>query len=735
MRILLVLLGSLLGFAAVHLLHLGEQYGLPWLMIAVATLASLYGLGWGLLVAASAFALDRFLGGAGHPDWSVLLLLVTILVADLIGKDLRRTYRHQREATTQLALLVAALEELSGFTSQEAILRALPGLLGRYGEGHVGVWQLQPGGLCPVSVEGLGSHPPSWIPDSGVMGRCAREKRVVYVANVRQDPTYIAAPQSDILSELALPLLERGQVVAVLNLERNRRFSQRELEGFGHFAQAVSAQLTQLSERSEIQLLNQLSASLDSATTPQGVAERALALLVEALGMDQGWLWMQQGSRMVALASYGGGTEVSEIPYGQGLVWEVYRTGRPAYAENYSESPQAIPEFRQAFGGVVAHPVLLPNQERPRVVLSLQQRFPRHWRESEQDLLAAACRTVGLALEGALAAQQRDVLIALSREAAEAAVEVVYSKILEAAVQLVPGAEAGSLLVREGAEFRFKALLGFDPSLKDLTFSEVEQFHWYAGSAQDWHQGEPRILSSAHADFRQFSSENILEPGRVDEIAANLALPVVYRGEVLAILYLDNLCDPAAFGEDSLAVARFFAAPIAALLHEVRYRGLLEWAAATDALTGLPNRRAFDARLEEELGRACRYGYPLSLLVMDLRGFKRINDCLGHARGDEALVRVAEALGRSKRDGDTLFRWGGDEFAALLSHTDLAGAIAVARRYAEVIENLHIESLAIGVNIGAATYPTDAEDHDALLRRADQRMYQAKSCGIPVIDP
>jgi diguanylate cyclase (GGDEF)-like protein len=734
MRILLVLLGSSVGFAAVQLLHLGGTYGLPWLMVAVATLASLYGLGWGLLAAAGAFALQSFLGATVHPGWSVLMLLVTVGIADLIGKDLRRAYRRQQEAAAQLSLLVAVLEELSELGSQAAILRALPGLLGRYGEGHVSVWQPQPGGMGLVSAVGLDQGVPTLL-ESGVVARCAREGQPLHLPDVHQDPGYIAVPHSDILSELALPLLERGQVVAVLNLERGRRFSPRELEGFIHFARAVSAQLTQLSERSEIQFLNQLSASLDSATTPQGVAERALALLVEALGMEQGWLWMQQGTRMVALASYGGETEMSEITYGQGLVWEVYRTGRPVYTENYGESPQAIPEFRQTFGGVVAHPVPLPNQERPRVVLSLQQKSPRLWREAEQDLLAAACRTLGLALDGVLAAQQRDTLIALSREAAEAPVEAVYSQILGAAVRLVPGAEAGSLLVREGAEFRFKALLGFDPSLKDLTFSEAEQFHWYAGSAQNWHRGEPRILSSAGTDLKQFSSENILEPGRVDEIAANLALPVVYRGEVLAILYLDNLCDPAAFGEDSLVVARFFAAPIAALLHEVRYRGLLERAAATDALTGLLNRRAFDAQLEEELGRAQRYGHPLSLLVMDLRGFKGINDRLGHAKGDEALVRVAEALGRSKRDGDLLFRWGGDEFAALLSHTDLAGATAAAQRYAAAIENICIEGLALGVNIGAAAYPTDAEDHDALLRRADQRMYQAKSCGIPVIDP
>lgn len=734
MRTLFILLGALVGLAGTYLVHLGDRYGLPWLMIAVATLASLYGLGWGLLSAAAAWGLDWLLNPNGHLGFAAAILLISVLIADLIGKDLRRTYRRQQEVTTQLALLVAALEELSSFHGREAILRVLPELLGRYGEGHVSVWQPQPEGLKLLSAVGLDARTPTLLPDSGVVGRCALEGRLCYLPDVRQDPTYIAAPQSGIRSELALPLKERGQVVAVLNLERSYPFNKRELEGLERFARAVSLQLSQLSERAELQFLNQLSASLDSTSTLSGVAERALTLLAQALGMDQGWLWMQQGSRMVAVAGFGGMDEVEEIPYGQGLVWQVYATGRPIYAQNYRDIPQALPRFRGAIGGVVVHPVPLPNQERPRIVLSLYQDSPRRWRESEQDLLAAACRTLGLALEGVLAAQQRDVLIALSREAAEAQAETVYENLLQAAVRMVPGAEAGSLLAREGSRFRFKALLGYDASLKALSFSETEQLRWYSGALQDWQRGEPRILSTNHTDLKQLSGEGLGEAGRVKEIAANLALPVVYRGEVLAILYLDNLHDPAAFAEDSLHVARFFSAPIAALLHEVRYRGLLEQAAATDPLTGLSNRRAFDQRLEEELKRAQRYGQPVSLLVMDLSGFKQINDRLGHAKGDEALVQVAQVLRASKRDGDTLFRWGGDEFAALLPHTNPAGAVIAAQRYAEAIHNICVEGLALAVNIGVAAYPDDADDPEALLRQADERMYRAKRCGVSVLE-
>lgn len=744
MRTGLILLGSLLGFGAVHLFHLGGPYGLPWLMIALATLASAYGLRWGLPAAAMTLALDTLIEPTRNPFWSALLLLLSVLIADLVGRDLRRTYRRQKEASAQLALLVAALEGLSNLSGRKDILEALPELLGKHGEGHVSVWQLEPGGLRLVASAGSDSAGQDWQMHEKVIERCAKEGQPIHILDVTEQPGYAPAPGFQALSELALPLLERGQVVAVLNLERSQRFGKRELEGFEHFAKAASVQLTQLSERRELQFLGQFSASLDSANTPQGVAERALALLVEALEMSRGAVWIQQGARMNVLTASGKleGPETEllrqGVPFGPGLIWEVYRTGRPLYTQDYSQDSHAIRKYSEGRGGSVMHPILIGTQPRPRIVLSLGQDRPRLWREAEKDMLAAACRTLGLALEGVLAAQQRDILIGLSREAAESQTEAVYQKILEAAVRLVPGAEAGSLLVRGESNFHFEALLGFDESLKEQMFSEAEQFHWYAGTAGNWHGGEPRILSSAGANIQSLSKgtwdERLQEAGRVDEIKANLALPVVYRGQVLAILYLDNLQDPNAFGEDSLGTARFFAAPIAALLHEVRYRALLEQAALTDALTHLPNRRAFDLRLGEELERAHRYGHSLSLLVMDLRGFKRVNDALGHAKGDAALVRVAEALRGTKREGDALYRWGGDEFAAILPHTDLDGATRAAERYASAIGEIGGEGFEIGVNIGAAAYPAEALGHDDLLRLADGRMYQAKSQGVSVVE-
>lgn len=194
-------------------------------------------------------------------------------------------------------------------------------------------------------------------------------------------------------------------------------------------------------------------------------------------------------------------------------------------------------------------------------------------------------------------------------------------------------------MVWEDGAYRYKAAFGYDlEGLKALAFTREAQLKWYGLGEEKARQGEPRLLSVEERPIAEISHETappevIDAAGKAEEIQANLCLPIPYKGEVLAYLNLENLHDPKAFGEDSLEAARFFATPLATLLHEIRTRKLLEEAALTDPLTGLPNRRAFDRFLEEELKRAERYGYPLALAVMDLRGFKQVNDRLGHAVG------------------------------------------------------------------------------------------------------
>jgi diguanylate cyclase (GGDEF)-like protein/PAS domain S-box-containing protein len=152
-----------------------------------------------------------------------------------------------------------------------------------------------------------------------------------------------------------------------------------------------------------------------------------------------------------------------------------------------------------------------------------------------------------------------------------------------------------------------------------------------------------------------------------------------------------------------------------------------------DTLTGLPNRKLFMDRLSQALARARRDGTPLAVLFCDLDGFKRINDTLGHSYGDDLLREVAIRLQRRIRDGDTVARFGGDEYTIILSQLTRAGdAALVARKLLGELSGpiqLGGMSMQITASIGIAIWPRDGDDQEALVRCSDMAMYRAKALG------
>lgn len=161
----------------------------------------------------------------------------------------------------------------------------------------------------------------------------------------------------------------------------------------------------------------------------------------------------------------------------------------------------------------------------------------------------------------------------------------------------------------------------------------------------------------------------------------------------------------------------------------------LERLATTDALTGIANRRRFDAVLEAEIARAARNGHPLSLLLCDVDHFKRYNDTYGHQRGDTCLESVARALTASlRRPADLATRHGGEEFALILPDTSLEGAAHVAERISAAVRALAIPHVGndqrgvVTVSTGCASI-VGAWTADELVALADEALYEAKGRG------
>lgn len=156
---------------------------------------------------------------------------------------------------------------------------------------------------------------------------------------------------------------------------------------------------------------------------------------------------------------------------------------------------------------------------------------------------------------------------------------------------------------------------------------------------------------------------------------------------------------------------------------------LLQVTASKDTLTGLPNRYSFNQRLVEEIERANRYGLELSLLLIDIDHFKRINDTYGHNAGDEVICKISETLQNNIRKVDMIARWGGEEFVVLLPEIGLRDAIGVAeklRREAEFL--LHLDKEIVTISIGVSSWIKN-DTMESWFNRTDKAQYHAKQEG------
>jgi diguanylate cyclase (GGDEF)-like protein len=258
-----------------------------------------------------------------------------------------------------------------------------------------------------------------------------------------------------------------------------------------------------------------------------------------------------------------------------------------------------------------------------------------------------------------------------------------------------------------------------------------------ARAATAWVIRNTAVLASASigADRRLAVSPYRRTP--IETRGATIALPLVCRGRVFgAAVGLDRRPadkEPAP-GRLVLKLLSEALAPAAVALDNAMRIARAEELSVTDDLTSLYNSRYLSQVLRRETKRATRNGRPLSLLFIDLDGFKSINDNHGHLCGSKALVEAADVIRTSARETDMIARYGGDEFAVLLPDTGSDGATAVGERIRErVAAHPFLESdglqIRLTASVGVATLPDVATTVEALIRAADMAMYRVKYGG------
>ena len=299
-------------------------------------------------------------------------------------------------------------------------------------------------------------------------------------------------------------------------------------------------------------------------------------------------------------------------------------------------------------------------------------------------------------------------------------IELIMAKIQ----QLIPS-EAWSMLMvdEEKQELAFELALGAKG--KDVSAFRVKIGEGVAGWVAQ--TGKPAIVNDTAKDprfSRRFDTKTQFETRSI------LCAPLISRGRTIGVVEIINRLG-GRFTNTDLEVLLTLVEPCAIAIENAILFQRTEQLTITDDLTKLFNSRYLNLYIGREIKRCKRHGIPLSVIFLDLDGFKGINDQYGHLAGSGTLAEVGTILALAVRESDILARYGGDEFVVVLPETPPSGALVIAERLRKAIEEHHFLasqglSAHISASFGIASYPDHALTPEGLIQKADQAMYRVK---------
>lgn len=353
--------------------------------------------------------------------------------------------------------------------------------------------------------------------------------------------------------------------------------------------------------------------------------------------------------------------------------------------------------------------------------------------------VAVFCRHAGLLLENhAIRTQLQEqegegVPTELSSALWESAdPETLCQGILDRAVASVE-AEQGSVMLLDNQEDRLRIRAIHGINLKYVEYVRIRRGEGISGSVLD--KGEPLLVTDITQEphISQFMRSRY-------KSRSFISVPIQLNDRPLGVINVTDKQGGRTFSRQDLKKLIPIAQQAALAIDRIQALKQTEEfrkASVTDYLTGLLNRESFDKRLAEEVERAQRYPFanPLSLLVVDIDDFRRINDSFGYFTGDDCIQACSQTLKAGTRTIDSVYRRGGEEFTVVLPHTSREAALTLAKRLCQHVEKLEVVSrhtpnpISFTVSIGLATYPEDGTTGDALFKRANQALHFAKRNG------
>jgi GAF domain-containing protein len=565
---------------ALALFFAGQLLGLPTLplgmLLAVPLLIGTIGLGWHAGMAMLPVGLGLLLLGQGlrgeAGGWTLYATTLAVAVLSVAtGHSLftlwRRTEQRAHRSARRALLLSEATADLQGIEERGELFRTLPQLLGDILDfGHAEVFVPVDDGLELAAAYRWNIPAGFRVPLDSVTGRALSERRVQYVADTERLPHFLAAPNAPrTRSELALPLQVGERVAAVFNIEHPDvdGFSRRDrntLQALARIGEAALARITDTEElqrrHDEQRQIAELTRRLTRAESAHQAAVWALEALRDALGLDTGMVLTLDRGRFRPLVVSGAlpGPLTAALERGldrhRGEVGRTWEGKRERFIEDYQRHPDADVEYR-ALGarGLLYAPILNPVGEALALVQLADFGTPHPFPEHERRLVRIVTDTLGVVFQREALHRQLAELLEVVRSLAQTDdPDQLYARAVEAAVRLIPGAESGSILVREGATFRFAAAEGFaTDALRELpALSEEGQLIWYGGDREAFTAGRPRLLvgdgiAASSSASTEADGAELGEEARLHDLRANICVPITTNREVVGILNLDSL--------------------------------------------------------------------------------------------------------------------------------------------------------------------------------------------------